>query len=259
MANDYFQFRQFTIHQARCAMKVGTDGTLLGAWASLPQPLQKEGRRLRIESPPPYGGGRGEASILDVGTGTGLIALMMAQRFPKAHVVGIDIDAEAVSQARENVALSPFADRIDIQHADFATYPSPTKFNIIVSNPPYFTDALLSPDAQRTLARHAGSHPLLGEVGGGFTYRLLIQRSRNLLCDDGELSVIIPVSEQGRMESEAALAGLFKSRECRVKTAERKPPKRVLLAFRKHPTPLERTELVIGSEGYHKLTEDFYL
>lgn len=218
-------------------MKVGTDGTLLGVWVGLSE------------------GG----SILDVGTGTGLIALMMAQRFPKAHVVGIDIDAEAVIQARENVALSPFADRIDIQHADFATYPSPTKFNIIVSNPPYFTDALLSPDAQRTLARHAGSHPLLGEVGGGFTYRLLIQRSRNLLCDDGELSVIIPVSEQGRMESEAALAGLFKSRECRVKTAERKPPKRVLLAFRKHPTPLERTELVIGSEGYHKLTEDFYL
>lgn len=235
MANDYFQFRQFTIRQERCGMKVGTDGTLLGAWA------------------------QGGKRILDIGTGTGLIALMMAQRFPKAHVVGIDIDAEAVSQARENVALSPFADRIDIQHADFATYPSPTKFNIIVSNPPYFTDALLSPDAQRTLARHAGSHPLLGEVGGGFTYRLLIQRSRNLLCDDGELSVIIPVSEQGRMESEAALAGLFKSRECRVKTAERKPPKRVLLAFRKHPTPLERTELVIGSEGYHKLTEDFYL
>ena len=238
MANDYFLFRQFTIHQARCAMKVGTDGTLLGAWA----------------------GHTDGGSILDVGTGTGLIALMMAQRFPKAHVVGIDIDAEAVSQARENVAISPFADRIDILQEDF-NVSCPTlhaPFSIIVSNPPYFNDALKSPDAQRTVARHAGSSPLLGNEGG-FTYRLLMQRTHDLLCDDGELSVIIPVSEQGRMESEAALAGLFKSRECRVKTAERKPPKRVLLAFRKHPTPLERTELVIGSEEYHKLTKDFYL
>ena len=242
MANDYFQFRQFTIHQARCAMKVGTDGTLLGAWA-----------------------GRGEASILDVGTGTGLIALMMAQRFPKARVTGIDIDADAVSQARENVAASPFADRIDILHADFAEMGG--TFDAVVSNPTYLADSLLSPDAQRTLARHAGSLPQLGEVGGGrevgggqaLTYRLLMQRSHDLLSPHGELSVIIPVSEQGRMESEAALAGFFKSRECHVKTSPRKPHKRVLLAFRLHPAALQRTELIVGSDEYHELTKHFYL
>ena len=100
MAHDSFQFKQFTIRQDRCAMKVGTDGTLLGAWA--------------------HGGQR----ILDVGTGTGLIALMMAQRFPEAEVTAIDIDAEAVRQAQENVMVSPFRDRIKTYLVDLRTYPS---------------------------------------------------------------------------------------------------------------------------------------
>lgn len=231
MANDYFQFKQFTIHQGRCAMKVGTDGTLLGAWAS---PLQ-------------LGGGL----ILDVGTGTGLIALMMAQRFPEAQVVGIDIDEETVIQARENVAASPFADRIEILHEDFIAPFSILnyQFSIIVSNPPYFADSLKSPDAQRTLARHADTLP----------YRLLMQRSWELLSDEGELSVVVPADYKGQMEAEAALAGFFKSRECAVKTSPRKMPKRWLLAFRKHPAPLERDELTLGTERCNELTKDFYL
>jgi tRNA1Val (adenine37-N6)-methyltransferase len=227
MANDYFRFRQFTIHQARCAMKVGTDGTLLGAWAGL----------LLLE----------RSRILDVGTGTGLIALMMAQRFPEAQVIGIDIDEEAVSQARENVAASPFADRIEILHEDFAEMEG--TFDAIVSNPPYFADSLKSPDAQRTLARHANTLP----------YRLLMQQSWKLLSNEGELSVVVPADYKSRMEAEAALAGFFKSRECAVRTSPRKMPKRWLLAFRKHPTPLERDELTLGTERCNELTKDFYL
>ena len=90
MSNSYFRFKQFVVRQERCAMKVGTDGTLLGAWA------------------------QGGKKILDIGTGTGLIALMMAQRYPQALVTAIDIDAEAVEQAQENVMASPFADRINV-------------------------------------------------------------------------------------------------------------------------------------------------
>ena len=97
MANNYFQFRQFVVRQERCAMKVGTDGTLLGAWAQAPM---------------------GPCRVLDIGTGSGLIALMMAQRFPEASVVGIDIDPEAVAQARENAMESPFAARISISETD---------------------------------------------------------------------------------------------------------------------------------------------
>ena len=221
-------------------MKVGTDGTLLGAWAGLGE----------------VGGGR----ILDVGTGTGLIALMVAQRFPQARIVGIDIDEEAVAQARENVAASPFADRVEILHEDFSTFPQfstlnsqlstlTPQFSLIVSNPPYFADSLKSPDARRTLARHADTLP----------YRTLMQRSWELLSDEGELSVVVPADCKGRMEAEAVLSGFFKSRECAVKTSSRKPPKRWLLAFRKHSCPLERDELTLGTERCNELTKDFYL
>ncbi len=248
MANDYFQFRQFTVRQDRCAMKVGTDGTLLGAWA------------------------RGGRTVLDIGTGTGLIALMMAQRYPEARIVGIDIDARAVGQACENVAGSPFRN-IDILEADATTFspvqplrfaknppPStlhlpPSVFDSIVSNPPYFVDSLESPDVQRTLARHAAS----------LSYRDLMAAVKRLLADDGEFSVVIPFDSKPLLESEAALAGLFKVRECAVKTTPRKQPRRYLLAFRKHHAELEQTEGVIEtapnerSAWYQELTKDFYL
>lgn len=231
MANDYFQFKQFTVWQQRCAMKVGTDGTLLGAWA--------------------HGGNH----ILDVGTGTGLIALMMAQRFAQARIVGIDIDAEAAAQASSNVEASPFASRITILQHDFANpltshlSPLPSNFDAIVSNPPYFTDALPSPDTRRTLARHATTLP----------FSVLMQRSWQLLSDQGELSLVIPADGRSLVESEAVLAGFFKCRECAVRTSPRKPAKRLLLAFAKHPRGMERSELTIGSDAYTELTKDFYL
>ena len=230
MANDYFKFRQFTVRQDRCAMKVGTDGTLLGAWA------------------------RGGHTILDIGTGTGLIALMMAQRFPEAHVVGIDIDHEAVVQAKENVAASPF--NIDIIEADAKTFNvQRSMFNVILSNPPYFVDSLECPDSQRTMARHTAS----------LTYGELMVAVNRLLADDGEFSVVIPFDCKARLECEASLAGFFKVRECAVKTTPRKPPRRYLLAFRKHPDELELSEGIIEtapyvrSEWYQQLTKDFYL
>lgn len=234
MANDYFQFRQFTVRQNRCAMKVGTDGTLLGAWA------------------------HGGKSVLDIGTGTGLIALMMAQRFPEAQVTGIDIDHEAVGQARENVAASPFRN-VGIVEADARTFAPRTTdsrvFDAIVSNPPYFVDSLVSPDGQRTLARHASS----------LSYPDLMASVNRLLADDGEFSVVIPFDCKARLESEAALACFFKSRECAVRTTPKKQPRRYLMAFRRHPSQQELTEGVIEtapnerSPWYQELTKDFYL
>ena len=223
MANDYFRFKQFTVRQERCAMKVGTDGTLLGAWAC---------------------GGR---CILDVGTGTGLIALMMAQRFPDATITGIDIDEDAVSQAQENVAASPFAPRIIITRQDVATMEG--AFDAIVSNPPYFSNSLHSPDAQRTLARHADTLP----------YRTLMVSAHRLLTKDGELSVVVPTDCKKLMESEAALAGFFKYRECAVRTSAGKPAKRYLLAFSKHSLRLEITQITLGTPEAIALTQDFYI
>ena len=247
MPNDYFQFKQFTVHQGLCAMKVGTDGTLLGAWATSP-------------------GG----NILDIGTGTGLIALMMAQRYPQAQVTAIDIDPQAVRQARENVAASPFADRITIIEGDIRQLSTPTTTNVtspslplhspftplslplfdtIVCNPPYFDASLESPDAQRTLARHTSS----------LSYRELMTCAWRLLSESGELSVVIPFDCRTRLEAEATLAGFSIVRTCAVRTTPTKPPRRFLLAFQKHPGLLQTEELVIGSDAYIELTKAFYL
>lgn len=228
MAKDFFRFKRFTISQSRCAMKVGTDGTLLGAWA------------------------RGGQTILDVGTGTGLIALMMAQRFPEAEVTGIDIDEAACSQAEENVAASPF--RVSVLHKNVLEMDG--VFDAIVSNPPFFSHSLESPDRQRSIARHTSS------LGFGE----LMQSVVRLLADDGELSLILPAESKSEVESEAALSGLFKVRECAVRTTPRKHPKRFLQAYRKHPAPcLEVSEGIIEtepgtrSEWYQDLTKEFYL
>jgi tRNA1Val (adenine37-N6)-methyltransferase len=230
MANEYFKFKQFTIWQSGCAMKVGTDGTLLGAWAE---------------------GGR---KILDIGTGTGLIALMMAQRFPNAHVTGIDIDAAAVSQAQNNVAQSSFSDRVTIIEADAQMFNG--SFDAIVCNPPFFSDSLVCPDSRRTLARHSLS----------LTYQNLFEAARRLLTEQGTLSVVIPFDYVQKVKSEAALCGFFIHREWAVKTTPRKIPRRFLLAFGIHSVDcmdigtgtLEDTQGE-RSDWYRQLTDAFYI
>ncbi len=235
MTNDCFQFRKFTIRQHRCAMKVGTDGTLLGAWAEALS---------------------GPCRILDIGTGTGLIALMMAQRFPEAHVVGIDIDGDAVSQARENVMESPFSERVTIQHADAAVLQDTDGFDVIVSNPPYFMDSLTCPDSQRTMARH----------GVSLSFEALCASAFRLLKSDGIFSVVVPSDGRSRLEASARLEGFFLSRVCLVRTTPQKAPKRQLIEFRKQPVnELYIMEGVIEistnvrSPWYQQLTQAFYI
>lgn len=218
-----FQFKQFTIQQELCAMKVGTDGVLLGAWA-------KGGQR-----------------ILDAGTGTGVIALMMAQRYPEAQITAIDIDEGAVRQSQQNVAVSPFAAQVTVLRETLQEHQG--AYDAIVSNPPFFIDSLAAPDEQRNMARHTQT----------LTYAELMQAAYRLLSGDGELSVVVPFDYRQRMEDEAIFVGFFPSRVCAAKTTERKPAKRYLLAFRKHPCPCEKEELTIGSEAYRQLTQDFYL
>lgn len=154
MPNPYFKFKQFTVYHDRCAMKVGTDGVLLGAWAQV-----DNARR-----------------ILDVGTGTGLIALMTAQR-SQAHIMGIDIDEKAVGQAEENVKASPWKERISICRKDVMQMCREVDgtFDAIVSNPPYFVENVHCPDARRNVARHTG----------GLTFGELLAAVERLLADDG--------------------------------------------------------------------------
>lgn len=204
-------------------MKVGTDGVLLGAWA-------KGGQR-----------------ILDAGTGTGVIAMMLAQRYPEARVTAIDIDEGAVRQAQLNVTKSPFAAQVTVLQETLQEHQG--EYDAIVSNPPFFIDSLAAPDEQRNMARHAAT----------LTYAELMQAAYRLLSDEGELSVVVPFDYRQRMEDEAIFVGFFPSRVCAVKTTEKKPAKRYLLAFRKHPCPCEKEQLTIGSEDYQALTSAFYL
>lgn len=235
MAKDYFEFRRFIVRQDRCAMKVGTDGTLLGAWAQMPV---------------------GEGRVLDIGTGTGLIALMMAQRYPQCRVTAVDIDPDACQQAEENVKASPFADRISVIQADIASFLSPEPFDAIVSNPPYFSQSLQCPDGQRTTARHT----LL------LTYHSLVSSAFRLLADEGRFSLIIPDDCKHDMMQQIYLQGFFKTRHQVVRTTPQKPPKRHLIEFSKHPVEkvIIYDDILHQASGkrspwYQELTCDFYI
>ena len=235
MGKNSFQFKQFVVNQEHCAMKVGTDGTLLGAWANAPE---------------------GASRILDIGTGTGLIALMMAQRFPDAQIVGIDIDLDATIQARENVAASPFTDRIMINREDATKFEDKEGFDAIVSNPPYFVDSLTCPGEQRTMARHAVT----------LNYQTLMHTANKLLKNDGIISIVIPTENIENINSVAACEGLFVTRICKIKTTPNKQPKRQLVEIRKHPVDkIDYCEEILEdnpghrSEWYHNLTKDFYI
>lgn len=208
-------------------MKVGTDGVLLGAWAN------------------------GGSKVLDVGTGTGIIALMMAQRYAEANVLAIDIDEGAVRQATANVEASPFVSRIQIKQTRVQDMDAALAgcFDVVVSNPPFFIDSLQAPDHQRNVARHTET----------LTYTDLMVAASRLLNDDGELSVIVPFDYRRRMDDEAIFQGFFPSRVCAVKTTPSKPVRRYLLAYKKQPCRCEQTGLIIGDELYQLLTQDFYL
>ena len=229
--SDGFSFKRFTVSHGKCAMKVGTDGVLLGAWA------------------------RGGRRILDVGTGSGLVALMMAQRYEGAEVTAIDIEPGACIQARENVEASPFADRISVVRVALQGFHG-SEFDAIVCNPPFYAGTLASKTAARTMARSAETLPFAD----------LFRHAVRLLADGGVLSVVVPAALRSEFDAEAALAGLFPRRVCMVKTVQRKAASRCLLEYGRRP-PLRFEEMeeclnnadMTRSEWYSRLTQDFYL
>jgi tRNA1Val (adenine37-N6)-methyltransferase len=232
MPNPYFSFKQFTVYHDRCAMKVGTDGVLLGAWTDV----------------------HSACHILDIGTGTGLISLMLAQRCD-ARIKAIDIDRDAVEQAKGNIAASPWKDRIEVELQDVCRYSPDVRFDVIVSNPPYFVNSLKCPDEQRNTARHTDN----------LDFENLIAAVSRLLHAEGTFSVIIPTDGMDVFLSTALRYGLHLSRQTLVHTKPGAIPKRVLLAFRRQPVQCVVNDLTIElsrhvySDEYTALTKDFYL
>ena len=232
MPNPFFRFKQFTVFHDLCAMKVGTDGVLLGAWADC----------LNAQT------------ILDIGTGSGLIALMLAQR-SKSVITAIDIEESAYIQAGINFKKSPFNDRLNIYHASIQQFSTSTKYDLIVSNPPYFSNSLQSPDASRTHARHNDSLSLDD----------LIKHSQSLLSPKGKLALILPFDIFEQVNDRALEHSLFLCRKTQVCPTPSQAPKRILLEYSMEKQPIVENELFIEksrhvySEEYRNLTSKFYL
>ncbi|MFZ1806249.1 MAG: methyltransferase [Cyclobacteriaceae bacterium] len=229
-----FYFKQFHIHHDRCAMKVGTDGVLLGAWSEI----------------------NAAQNILDIGTGTGLIALMLAQRSKhNAHIDAIEIDFDAHQQAVENVNNSVWHQQINVYHTSLQQFQPSIKYDLIVSNPPYFVKSLKAPDRQRNLSRHADELP----------YYTIIDSCTQLLHPKGRLCLILPLSEGIIFIQQAEKANLFCKKKINVRHERSKPIERLLLEFSFTTFPCQEEDLILFDEEgkrskmYLQLVSAFYL
>ncbi|WP_457616561.1 tRNA1(Val) (adenine(37)-N6)-methyltransferase [Lutibacter sp.] len=231
-----FQFKQFTICQDKTAMKVGTDGVLLGAWAEIPKHTD---------------------SILDIGSGTGLIALMMAQRSNALTIDAVEIEALAYEQTVANFECSDWGDRLFCYHASLQEFAAEIEdtYDFIISNPPFYTSTYKALPKNRAMARHTES----------LSYSDLLEGTVKLLAKTGSCAFVIPSSEASHFIEIANSKGLFLNRKTAVKGTETSPVKRNLLQFSFQETSTVCTTLVIETarhvytSAYKNLVKDFYL
>ncbi|HRH67606.1 MAG TPA: methyltransferase [Bacteroidia bacterium] len=234
MSDTTFRFRQFTVHQEKCAMKVGTDAVLLGSWV---QAFSAQ-------------------RILDIGTGTGLLALMLAQK-SFAEIDAVDIDEGAYLQAKENFRISPWFARLHIFHQSFQDFvlAASGKYDLIVSNPPYFQHASKPFQESRINARHNDS----------LTFPELIEGVKKILSPSGRFCLILPHKEGMEFMDQAHAHGLFCNHIVRIKTKADKAEKRIMMEFGFRFVVLTEEELIIQEEdnsftqNYINLTKEYYL
>jgi len=234
MANNYFSFKQFTIDQERSAFKVGTDGVLLGACADI----------------------SGVSTILDVGSGTGLISIMLAQRCD-AEITAIEPDHESFLQASENVNRCKWHNRIKVEYTNLQNFiPTLNKFDLIVTNPPYFCDSLKNPDQRKSSSRHNNS----------LTTNEILKGVLKFMKDDGHLQLIMPYVEGNVFIAEAGKYGLFCNNILKIKPLPTSESRRLILTFSKFQKKTVEKFLTIEHGGRHiftdeyiNLTKDFYL
>ena len=301
MANPYFSFKQFTVWQEHAAMRVGTDGVLLGAWCDLSScvsvviPDESTDRRqpenvcpadpsqildssnrdqtvwddhVQDEREKSVCGAQNGADaetkkvgrVLDIGSGTGVIALMVAQRTSNAQIDAVEPDSGSCEDALRNFAESPWADRLHLHGVTLQEYVScyaeKVQYDLIVSNPPYFVDSLKAPDPVRNAVRHAVSLP----------FEELLDGVKRLLAEHGRFAVVLPVTEGVLLEKLALERSLHCVRKCLVQTKPGVPPKRVMMEFGRKSVPLRSDLLIMETERqqefteeYRRLTRDFYL
>lgn len=225
MSNDYFQFKQFTVRHDRCAFKVGTDGVLLGALADI----------------------RGRSRILDVGTGSGLVALMLAQR-SDAEIIAIEPHKDSYLQACGNTSDSPWAGRIRVLNCSLQDFhPDEDRFDLIVSNPPFFIASLKNPDPAKSLSRHNDT----------LTQQDLLRGTARLLTENGLLQVIMPVAEGKLFIEKAKEHELYCNKITNVSPTPSSGPKRLILGFGRLKNDISESFLTIEKGRRHDYTPEF--
>lgn len=225
MTKPSIRFKQFTIQQDRCALKVGTDGLLFGAWVR-------------------YGGAQ---RILDIGTGTGLLALIAAQREPSAHIDAVEIDEASAEQAAQNVSASPWADRIRVHRMDVRRMQAAERYDLIVCNPPYYAGYSTSPDPRIGLAKHSDE----------LRFPELLAAVARLLAPTGRFAAIIPLNREKDLIEGAQGIGLFPERRCSVRYVAHRPAKRLLLEMSRGGAPAEIEELTVEATGPFDYTDHY--
>lgn len=235
MGNNWFKFKEFTIFQDKCAMKAGTDAVILGAWCDTSSGSPCE--------------------ILDIGTGTGILSLMMAQRSPSVQITAIEVDEDACEQAEENIAASPWRERITVLKADVRTYFPNKQFDIIISNPPFYDNETSCRTPSRDIARRTSS----------LSHKELIDATSRLMKENGHFNVVIPTVAESQFITHAIAAGLHPTHRTAIITKKTKAPKRVLLQFKLKARDYQEDTLTLFEDGkkptkeYAYLTKDFYL
>ncbi len=233
MGNSWFQFQQFRINQDRCAMKISTDAVLLGALAEANKPKH----------------------MLDIGTGTGIIALMLAQRFPDAYIEAVELDGQAALQARENFEQSRFSEQLYIHHSAIQDFLPADKFDLIVSNPPYFTAHLKGQLKERNQALHTDTLP----------FDVLLSQVLRLLKDSARFWLILPPYESSLFQKLAREKNLFPRRIFSLKDSPNKPINRELVEFSFEEMELQNFNILLKnqdgspSDSYSKLVSGFLL
>lgn len=228
-----FKFKQFEVDQAGCAMKINTDGVLIGAMANHNMPK----------------------NILDIGTGTGVIALMLAQRFPDANIHAVEIDEQAAKTAERNFQQSPFNHRLTISNTAIEQYNSAERFDLIVSNPPFFVNDLKNEEIRKGIARHAAE---------GF-FSMLVKKLNELLTADGEAWLILPVKQADEVVLHARQYGIRLVERVHIHSDRSKPAFRQIICLGKNNAALQESDfylyedLKVHTAEYKVLLKDFFL
>jgi len=228
-----FKFKQFEVNQTGCAMKINTDGVLLGATVNHPAPK----------------------NILDIGTGTGVIALMLAQRFPDANVHAVEIDGQAAETAGKNFEFSAFSNRLTVSHIAIEQFECKQKFDLIISNPPFFVNDLKNEEIRKGIARHADED----------FFAVLIEKAAHLLNDTGMIWLILPIKQADEVIVIAAQYGLSLTERVNIHSDKNKPTFRQIICLKKGEMILNERHFYIyqslkaHTAEYKLLLKDFFL